>query len=774
MKDLKGQKILNNKKLNFEQAGLFRVLKQSAPPRKSLFVVCCGISLLYQTGLIFNEEFSQIFASNLKHKKEQKQSILSEESYTNKITNVVGLVKLGRLLTPTSLTVIMIILAVLISSLTSYLLYPHFFQKRVDRAPVINKRYRLKSNLFLTMIASILINYDVPFFLFNYLVSNFPVCRKIPYQAEVMAGLEGEGISTKSWTVSASTFDIVAPKPPDMIQVAYINDKVSCGSVNHLILISMAAIILACNIRIKLFVLTFKSLTPNPKFFVCKWGHGDMIYQVFLSLMPILKIIIIIYLKDRYQMIQIIFYICLAVFIMSFLLNVATRPFYNNFVQNIVNLKSCYILILIATSILARETNFRVFRSEASAYIAITLTMTILYKLTANTTYRSTNRACVETKDYKKFNPFNLLNLYFLTSTYIQKDVENKRGMVRGGLSSQIKEVEFSMSYLINQHRSRCRRTMCFCRSSKVDRNLLYLLPLSGASRRFLMMTQEVFENYIRNSKKVNPQVFYAYLDLLINYTGRATYAWKLIEKRMSDMRANCKKQNFDYPLEAKMFLLDIREAGLRNLDSAKLPMAVFDMDETSEVELKHRFDTKCRVYDHVLFLDEIEGIKDKVRKCVDLKDGFLEGLRAQRPLEQLYRTSYAFYMATKEVDAHFHALDEVVNKKYAPLILIYGNYKLSVCQNRKLGYKLLNDYWKKFHMTNLNRIFSGQKLYNFELAVVEVSAEKDDYHTITYATSNIFKWLGMNFLISFRVIHLELQLFWLLFLIFFLFFQFF
>jgi hypothetical protein len=123
-----------------------------------------------------------------------------------------------------------------------------------------------------------------------------------------------------------------------------------------------------------------------------------------------------------------------------------------------------------------------------------------------------------------------------------------------------------------------------------------------------------------------------------------------------------------------------------------------------------------------------------------------MEEISNKARANKMYKMGYKFSLRKKLVYKRFDQLEELTNKKYTPLYLVFGIFIKNCCQNRDYAQKILSMYFRNSHCkNNLNNIF-GDRAHNIdELAIVYAGAAKDNFHKIMYSSSNIKRLIGKH-----------------------------
>ena len=731
------------KKIDFNKARLFKMLVENAPKNKIVYVLANLLVIVFQTGLIYSEEFSEIYEANISGgDKVNRTSILDKNSIFNKLTHYLDLVHLARSVNSSMLIVAILAISVVTTTTILTVLRYDILDKLSSLKHLKqlskNKKYLFKLQAF------ILTNYDFIFFLLNTISFNVPLCHKVirEKRAGIQAGNFFSETTTVSFTIETDDFTAGGDKYEE-VSASFVNDYITCGSPSYYLVTFCSFVILGANLFLKMISMRLMKFTPSPKMFGCRYGVSDLAFDVVLCVILAMKSVIILRLKNDYNVIRVIYLGYFIALSLVFVFITRVKPFYNHFYTKLKSFQMLYLIFLVAFSILVRETSINLFKTELSTLIIMMIAFSITYRINVNLASYNPQKICSKIKNSKKIDPQILLKIYYMTCIYIKQMLGSPYG--DRAIKPEIKQIEFCLGHLIEEHKTRCRNPVCYCRDRTKVSDVLDSVPLSKKTVSYLRTLDIIFRENVFENKKQNDSLFYAYLDLLINYVGRPSYANILIKQKIKEKRLASKNREF-IPVELQTFLLELKQVGLKNLENGKLPMKDHDLDENHSIELKNREKEKVSVLDHLLFLDDLEVMKDKIRSCVDVKDRFMASLKDKASLRRIFLMSYAFYELRYTIHSQFENLNLSCRRKYGPLVLVYGNFVAHVCQNRKYGFKLLTEYTKKQGMVNLNKLFCEGVHEGLEFSVVSISAEEDDFHEILYSTSNITKNLGIAF----------------------------
>jgi hypothetical protein len=533
------------------------------------------------------------------------------------------------------------------------------------------------------------------------------------------------------------------------MQVSYLNDDIKCFSNGHLLMVLMGVLLFLSNLLLKNISNRLMKFLPSWKVFACKFGNSDLLYDVILMVILITKTLGFIYFKEDYTVIRVIFLIYFGLLMFGYSVIFKLKPYYNFYQHRLKCIQVLYLLNLTGFSILVRETNFPLIQSEISTIIFMLLSMTILLKLNENLSRFDVQDLIKKTKESKYFETRELLNIYYLISKYIKNCIESEtKGFLSG--DSQHDDIAFLINYLLKAHKKDCKKLHCFCKKSKIvlkSSNMSYYKEKFTDTLIFegLMLLDEMLGKAILNKFTRNDCVFYCYINYLSVYMGRPTLAFKLIkEKAEEDSIMKNKGKGKFYSIELNSLLFSLKHIALKNLASGKLSLIGLER----QIGDYTRKASRMRIIGHVRFLNKFEEMKEIIEKCSKNKLDLLQNLRDNGILKKSYKFGVAFYKNKKEVYKDYDLLLENSEKKYSPLMLIFGYFVLNYCQDRGLAAKILSSYTKIMVTNcNLNRIFSDLMLRDFEFSVIYVSSEPELFHKIVYSSSNLFRWLGKPFL---------------------------
>lgn len=170
--------------------------------------------------------------------------------------------------------------------------------------------------------------------------------------------------------------------------VSYLNDSTSCRSLNWYIEASFGVIIIFSNIILRVVSGRLMKFIPSFKVFACKYGNSDLLYDIFLSIVIFGRIFFVnineINSEETYETIRWITLGSFSLILLGYFIIFFSRPYYNSFQQKLKSFQILYLLCLMAFSIIIRETEFGLVKTQNSAMILLCLTLTVLLKSNNN------------------------------------------------------------------------------------------------------------------------------------------------------------------------------------------------------------------------------------------------------------------------------------------------------------------------------------------------------------------------------------------------------
>ena len=159
-----------------------------------------------------------------------------------------------------------------------------------------------------------------------------------------------------------------------------------------------------------------------------------------------------------------------------------------------------------------------------------------------------------------------ILELYYLLINHLDLLIMNK---IASRKQKEDKDINIYIEFLIEDHIEHCKKVVCFCRKKDIflSKNQIGLFHLHFKNSKIVEL-MHLIEEILRitvetNKESPNSQIFYCYLNFLIEYMGKNILAYKLL---MAQVNERTKKNTKDsYTLEESA-ILDLLE-GVNNLN---------------------------------------------------------------------------------------------------------------------------------------------------------------------------------------------------------------
>ena len=719
----------------------FYLIWSNSPTNQRVYIIASILLITFQTGIIFSEELSEIYMANVSESVKAKSSIMNIDSFFNGLSGFFDIVVIARGFTPeTLLFIIFVFLAIS--------LMINFSFRRFDLIKdLIKYRKSVKqTNPFILTFSVLMMNYDIVFFTLSIIGFNSIPCRWI----SVTRTLGNDSNYLLENSFDHTFYDSLKFENDETrisVQVSYLSNEIVCYSNSHLMMVLMGVLLLFSNFLLKQRSNQLMGFIPSYKVFASKFGNADLLYDIILMIILVTKTLSFIYLRENYTMIRIIFVIYFLMLAIGYLAVFKYRPFYNYYQHRLKCFQILYLLTLTGFSILVRETDFSLINTEISTVIFMMLTMTLLLRMNDNLSRVDIQTLIEKTKEKKFVQKREMLTIYYLIITYIKKKIERGSKSFLSG-RSQHDDVAFLINYLLEEHKSGCRNTYCFCKKSKITQMqsslVFYQKNLEGNMVfEALYLLDEMLSEVVRANKTYNDNVFFCYINYLSNFMGRPTHAYKLLKQKMYEMSFGNKSQDpalARHRVQVSTLIFLLEHLAFKNLSNGSLSLTAL-RDQLGDFSEKR---SEMKVVKHILFLNKMEELKNQMRRASHLKTKFLEVLRDSGKLKKCNSISIKFYKEKEMAYKTYWNLSETCRRKYAPLQLIFGYFVLNCCQDRELASKQLRNYAKVMHCaSNLNKVFKVSEMKQQEFSVVYISAEPANFHQITYSSSNIFKWLG-------------------------------
>ena len=754
-KKAKFQRLIQSKQVEISTkatAQFFNLIQKFAPsPKSSVPLISQILLIVFQTGFIFSKELSEIYSNFITEDIAARSSIMNENSFFNKLSGFFDMIMISRSLSPDMLASLMLFMILVAFALNLFFFRYEWFSKidnlKGAKGKISQGLVKGKHGL-ITFFAFFLTNYDVCFFVLNTISFNSFFCRWIIVEQREGMG-EGENLLDQSFE-SAFLTDIervvTIKKVP--LQVNYLNDSVLCKSTRHTVVFTLGVFLLIANISLRILASKVMRFLPNCKIFGSKYGNSDYMIDIVLSIILMFRSLSMIYFKDNYNTIRVLFLIYLGLLVMVYLIIFFRKPFYNTNYATLRSFQILYLINLTLMSILVRETNFKIIRTEVSTIIFMSISISLMLKLNNNLSHDGINTVIKELRDHKCLKAHTLLNLYYRMNIFFHRNIDSKLKGISMKNDTENRDTKFLINMLLDRHKKLCKKVECFCRRSPtflkkhcfgISENLLKTEFLFES----IFLTEKIFEEFFSNNKKIEDSVFYAYIEFLINFKGEPKKAKKLIHQKIEEKRIESKAKHF-YNVELEAMSEKVMKLVEMNLMSGTCFLNEYEgfvKGDKNVVEI----DQKLQVKGPVEYLKNFSVMKELTLQAIDHKQTFLNLLlKKNGKLSKVFKTGYEFFLVKEKVMKLNTILSEISQNQFSPLLILFGNFMLEICEDREVGTKKISKYLKLAHLRNMNEVFGDFKLAQYELMLVHVNSEKDQgAFRIEYCTSNIENFLG-------------------------------
>ena len=720
-------------------AEFFYLIWSNSPTNQTIYIIASILLITFQTGFIFSEELSEIYLENGTENAKSKSSIMNVNSFFNSLSGFFDIVVISRGVEPSNL-IFTIFLFLAVS------LMINFCFRRFDliKGWIRYKKSVRQTNPVILGFAALMMNYDIVFFVLSIMGFSSIPCRWI---------LVNKDLNNNSNYLMDNSFDTTLfldderTGPNEQLipqQVSYLNDHVLCYSNTHLLMIVMGFLLLLSNFMLKRISNKLMGFVPSYKVFACKFGNADLLYDVILIFILFTKTMSFIFFRKNYLVIRLIFVVYFFMLVFSYLIIWRYRPFYNYYQHRLKCFQVLYLLTLTGFSILVRETSFSLIETEISTVIFIMITLSLLLKMNDNMTRIDIQELIKATKKKKFVQKREMLTIYYLIISFVKIKIESGNKDFLTGIS-RLDDTAFLINYLLEEHKKSCKKVYCYCRKSKVTQiqsSLFYYKDRLEGTIIFeaMYLLDEMLQKVVRANTTYNDNVFFCYINYLLNFMGRPTQAYKLLKQKMSEMTLNRKSKGAIQRVEVSALQFTLEHLALKNLSIGSLSLEAF-RDQLGDYSKRA---SEMKIGKHVLFLNEVERLKVKIKKVSSLRVKFLSNLRSNAVMKKSHKLSVEYFDNRASAYKLYWGLSDACKRKYAPLQLIFGYFVMNCCQDRELASKILINYAKiMVTACNLHKVFWQPEFKDKEFSVVSISAEPKQFHKIQYVSSNIFKWLG-------------------------------
>ena len=724
-------------------AEFFYLLWNNTPSNQSLYILVAILLIAFQTGFIFSQEISQIYIASGPEYNKIRSSIMSVDSFFNKLSGFFDVVVISRRFQSQGLILAMfIILGITMAINLSF--------RRFD---LVKGLIRLKAtvkqtNPVILSFSALMMNYDIVFFVLSTIgVSAIP-CREIMVlkDNDAKASYLNDNSFESSYYMIERAREGIEKIP---VWVSNLNDDIVCYSNSHITIAILGFLLLASNFMLKQLSNQLMSFVPSFKVFASKFGNSDLVYDLILMVVLITKTIGLIRFKANYSAIRLIFLFYFVILIVGYLVIFTYRPFYNYYQHRLKCFQVLYLLTLTGFSILVRETNFALIDTEISTLVFMMVALSLLVKMNDNLSRIDIHQLISRIKkNSKNVGERDMLTVYFLIITFIKAKLENEtKGFLSG--RSMHDDVAFLVKYLLEEHQGKCKKTHCFCKNSKVvqRRSSLYYYKekLEGTMIFEAMhLLDEMLIKELKTNKVSSDGLFCCYINYLLNFMGRPAKAYKLLQSKIEELEITQKEGNISGGQGIKISALKymLEHLALKNVCRGSLSLIAFhkELGDISERV------NEMSIVTHIRFLNDVERLKSDIKTASDHRTKFLVNLRDNAIMRKSHKISVDYYNSRVRAYQLYWSLSERCGKKYAPLQLIFGYFVLSCCQDWRLASRILTNYTKiMVYARNLHKVFWKPEFVDKEFSVMYISMEGACFHQIKYASSNLFRWIGKS-----------------------------
>lgn len=707
-----------------ERSIFFHKIFKNFPKENSIvnkFTECLYIILLNR--LIFSGYFLEVIGNELGNGSKQYVAFLSTRSIIGRLTQFIDpLVLVGH-------TRPVIVLALVLAYVMFAVLLNLFFWKYDWFKKLIpNSRFdRVMNWVPVKAIAFVLGFYELIFFNLNLIFFHAFYCRETPIRTET-----GEII-----------INPVTSEPQGTISVSYLSRNISCMSARHKIMITLSVVIILLNFS--LIFITWRVTKFLPKIRIRQGNRGiyDLAYSLLINSLVIYKAII----KTQrlgFSSIMNYYLVCFIIHCILYLWAYKSKPYYNIAYRRYKAGKIIYVWLLSGVCLGTSLINQSAFQEEKSCIIMLLILITILIKLDWNF-----NRVRIQTiyhnlKSSSGMTSKAILSTYYKLTRYISEKIKEADGEVV--TSKELQDTQLLIIKLRNNHKIGCSAVHCFCKRDKLF-NKIHSLTLSQKFRNqknFLLEAIMVLDILFRRYFKLNPEpdtdIFYCYLDFLVNYFGKPALAYHLVLRRKLNMMRS-RRIN----MELGVLLIELNELIVENLSKGDLALRVHSSYFSNEDKLLQEDERKIRLIDHILYLQKFEEMKKKIREVVEVKASYLaEVSKVNSMLPKICQASTQFYYGKEAVKRIFASLKELSGNNFSPVYCVYGHFMKDVCEDAKEGNSALRRYDRIVRNCNLNKVFMVKKVADTECVILRVESHPKRQRFIDI-TSNVKRWLGKN-----------------------------
>lgn len=703
---------------------LINIIREHALQSEAFYIINGVVLIVMQTGLIFSEEISASYFNTIGNSEVMNNSMLSPDSWTNLLIKAVDIPSYLRVLAPAKIIALMLlcIFCLLFIALTLYM----FEVINPLLKVVLTKRAQ---GIFFKSISVIVLNYDLIFFILNLVgVMSFP-CRSI----KVIENVSNKKNYLETGDVATYFFDELS-RYEDLKWVVRsscsLNDESLCLGSNHYIVAILGGLILGLNWIVKAASSKILRFAPSNRIFLSKYGDSDLFFEFILFGIIISKSVTMSFASKDYLILRLVSVIYTLILGLGYIINYLKSPYFHMFQYNLKSLQILYLLTLSIVSIILREVEISLLRSEFVTLTIMLLCVSLLVKLNNNVASENLEDLFREFSKVRDFNERRILQIYYVFMELLHEVLstgENKN-------DSNLNHLNLFVMYFLKEHSKNCKLVNCFCRKSalywenhplgrfKIDTQHQFALELT-------CIMEEVLKKVVYPKEKRMEYGMYSYLYLLINYLGKPWIAYMHLAQKK-------KLNSYEEALLDSIWII-----GNSNLETGHLVYHSYPQmqnENSSGIVIERN-----QISRFVKLLEYFEGTKMKINQCLELRLEFLEEIATSCDLYKAYRKSCDYSRILRNIERRFRFLNCQVGYNYSPVLLAHRIFLNDIYQKRYLANKLGVEYIKGYSRRDLNRIFglSSQNTDNFCIISIENSALSTQ--EIKYASSNILEFLG-------------------------------
>jgi hypothetical protein len=121
--------------------------------------------------------------------------------------------------------------------------------------------------------------------------------------------------------IDAASGSMGAAPGSEWRDVSYANDGCECLSGLHVVLMTTGAIMHIGNLGLKYISYRVLTFIPNRNLLNARYGNIDILYEVVIYVLIVVRSFIVIYRKDDYELVKAYYYVILVIFLILFFIN---------------------------------------------------------------------------------------------------------------------------------------------------------------------------------------------------------------------------------------------------------------------------------------------------------------------------------------------------------------------------------------------------------------------------------------------------------------------